>query len=96
MAHPRFGDRGTTSRFGGWLWTSSHGQMTRGGPPAWGLGVGVITCRPKYKHVMKYINQIPNWTVRCIMSKSQKRHNISDFNEERAIHSFFSVLQFFK
>jgi hypothetical protein len=40
----------TPSRYGGWLqiyWISSCRQPTRGGPPAWGLGVMLTT--PHYK-----------------------------------------------
>jgi hypothetical protein len=36
----------TPSSFGGWLriyWISSRGQPTRGGLPAWELGVGLTT-----------------------------------------------------
>ena len=34
MARPQVADGGTASNMEG----SSHGQPTRGGPPAWGLG----------------------------------------------------------
>jgi hypothetical protein len=37
----------TPSSFGGKLQISSRGQPTRGGPPAWGLGVGLTTHHKK-------------------------------------------------
>jgi hypothetical protein len=44
MARPRVADGGTAYSCGRYLriyWISSRGQTTRGGPPAWGLGVGL-------------------------------------------------------
>jgi hypothetical protein len=43
MARPRVADLGTASNNGGYLqiyWISSRGQITRGGPPAWGWAWG--------------------------------------------------------
>jgi hypothetical protein len=42
MASPRVADGGTASSYG-----VSCGQITRGGPPAWGLGVELTAHRNK-------------------------------------------------
>jgi hypothetical protein len=46
MARPQVADGGDALQYGRQLriyWISSRGQPTRVGPPAWGLGVGLIT-----------------------------------------------------
>jgi hypothetical protein len=46
MEHPEVVDGGTVFRNGEWFQIygiSSHGQPTRGGPPAWGLGEMLTT-----------------------------------------------------
>jgi hypothetical protein len=44
MERPQVADGGKSSRYGGQMriyWISSRGHSTRGGPPAWVLGVGL-------------------------------------------------------
>jgi hypothetical protein len=41
---------------------SSRGQTTRGGPPAWGLGVGLTTLHYKNKRVTKNLTEPRTWT----------------------------------
>jgi hypothetical protein len=55
MVRPQVADGGTASRYGGLLrihWISSRGQLTRGGPPAWGLGEVLTT--PHHKKLPSY------------------------------------------
>jgi hypothetical protein len=55
----------TPSSFGGKLriyCISSRGQLTRGGPPAGGLGVGLTTPHRKNKLVMKILKKPRTWT----------------------------------
>jgi hypothetical protein len=40
---------------------SCRGQITRGGPPAWGLGVGLITPNRKKKLVTKTSKEPRTW-----------------------------------
>jgi hypothetical protein len=54
----------TPSSYGGKLriyWISSRGQPTRGGPPAWGLCVGLATPHRKNKLVTKTFTKPRTW-----------------------------------
>jgi hypothetical protein len=55
MASPRVADGGTASKYEGRI--SSHGQMTRGGPPSSGLGVGLTTLHHKIKFVTNNLHK---------------------------------------
>jgi hypothetical protein len=60
MVRPQVADRGTTSRYGSYLWIhwiSSRGQSTRGG-----LGVGLTTTHHKNKPVTKHMtDSLDKW-----------------------------------
>jgi hypothetical protein len=66
MACPWVAD-GTTSSFGGLLrkyWLSSRRQTTGGGPPAWGLGVGLTTPHRKKNSLRKATQSLgPGWIL---------------------------------
>jgi hypothetical protein len=53
---------------------SSSGQTTRGGPPAWGLGVGLKPFTVKNKFVKK--NQAQPWTWTDSVDKRLKGRNM--------------------
>jgi hypothetical protein len=98
MARPRVADRGTASSYGGYLRIHciiSRGQMTRGGPPDWGLGVGLTTPHNKNKPVTKHKHESRTWTdsIKCWetmkwlhnwwpleLSNSSQFHRVSKFN----------------
>jgi hypothetical protein len=66
------------SSFGGQLWIywiSSRGQTTRGGPPAWGLGVG-LTLTLKNKLVTKILKKPWTWTDSLDKRPKQKKMDI--------------------
>jgi len=57
MARPQVADGGKASKYGGRMriyWISIRGQPTKGGPPAWGFGVGLTTPHRKKEFVAKY------------------------------------------
>jgi hypothetical protein len=59
---------GTQAVLGAWSYAikriSSRGQTTRGGSPAWGLGVGLTTLHHKNKLVTKNLTEPRTWTGR--------------------------------
>jgi hypothetical protein len=64
MAHPQVSDGGDTLQF--WreaanILITSRGQPTRGGLPAWALGVGLTTPHRKNKLVMKILKKPRTW-----------------------------------
>jgi hypothetical protein len=49
---------------------SPRGQQTRGGVPAWEVGVGLITHRKKW-HVMKYYTGLRTWTEKGLLASQE-------------------------
>jgi hypothetical protein len=65
MARPRVADGGTASSYGGQQLIysiSSRGQTTRGGPQAWGFGVGLTILHHKNKLFTKNLIELRAWT----------------------------------
>ena len=57
-------------------WTSTRGQPTRGGPPAWSLGDVLTTPLRKTDYVMEHVTKPRTWTdplVRCKFSQDRYR-----------------------
>jgi hypothetical protein len=66
----------TASRYEGYMriyWISSGGQPTRGGPPAWGLGVGLKFLTVKIISLGNVTKVLGTWRILSINDLSERK-----------------------
>jgi len=79
MVRPQVADWGKASSYGGYVWIysiRSSREPTRGGPPSWGLGVGLTTPHRltlKKEFVPKCFKAPRTWTDPLARTKQCKK-----------------------
>jgi hypothetical protein len=87
-----------SSGYGGQLriyWISSRGQTIRGGPPAWGLGVGLTTPHHKfffYCYEMLQSAWDLDWFFECLLLFSPKSFVFQSYIKKPKIKIYKTVI----